>query len=129
MAYTHRLSGLLRDYELCKVIDYLREQVRVLLEHQDKENRQIPLSNSQRNCHAERFVKYVKPEFLDHLILSSVKHLEYVLRQYCEYYHDERIHQRLGRMIESTYMIDGTAEIVCIERLGGLLKSYHLLAA
>jgi len=27
------------------------------------------------------------------------------------------------------YPIDDTAEIVCIERLGGLLKSYHRLAA
>ena len=65
----------------------------------------------------------------DHLILSSVKHLDYVIEQYCEYYHHERIHQSLGRMIEPTYMIDDTAEIVCIERLGGLLKSYHRLAA
>ena len=129
MAYTHRLSGLLRDYELCKAIDYLREQVRVLLEHQDKENRQIPLSNSQRNCNAERFVKSVKPEFLDHLILSSVKHLEYVLQQYSEYYHHERIHQSLDRMIEPKHTIDNTAETVCIERLSGLLKSYHRLAS
>ena len=41
----------------------------------------------------------------------------------------ERIHQSLDRMIEPKHMIDDTAEIVCIERLGGLLKSYHRLAA
>ena len=44
-------------------------------------------------------------------------------------YHHERIHQSLDRMIEPKHMIDDTAEIVCIERLGGLLKSYHRLAA
>jgi hypothetical protein len=39
--------------------------------------------NSKLNCYAERFVKSVKSECLDHLILSSVKHLEYVIQQYC----------------------------------------------
>jgi hypothetical protein len=58
-----------------------------------------------------------------------VKHLEYVIQQYSEYYHHERIHQSLDRMIEPEHMIDDMAEIVCIERLGGLLMSYHRLAA
>ena len=81
------------------------------------------------NCYAERYVKSVKSECLDHLILSSVGQLEYAIAQYCEYYHHERIHQSLGRIIEPKHTIEETAEIVCIERLGGLLKSYHRLAA
>ena len=81
------------------------------------------------NCYAERFVKSVKSECLDHLILSSVEQLEYVLGQYNEYYHHERIHQSLDRIIEPKHIIDDKAEIVCIKRLGGLLKSYHRLAA
>jgi hypothetical protein len=89
----------------------------------------LPARSPDLNCYAERFVKSVKSECLDHLILSSVKHLEYVIEQYSEYYHHERIHQSLDRMIEPKHMIDNTAEIVCIERLGGLLKSYHRLAA
>ena len=36
------------DKELYKAIDYLREQVRVLIEHQEKENKRILLTNSQR---------------------------------------------------------------------------------
>jgi hypothetical protein len=66
---------------------------------------------------------------LDHLILSSVEQLEYVLGQYSEYFHHERIYQSLGRIIQPKHIIDDMAEIVCIERLGGLLKSYHRLAA
>jgi len=58
-----------------------------------------------------------------------VKQLEYVLDQFAAYYHNERIHQGVGRIIEPKHQIDNTAEIVCIERLGGLLKSYHRLAA
>jgi hypothetical protein len=36
------------DKELYKAIDYLREQVRVLVEHQEKQNKRIILTNSQR---------------------------------------------------------------------------------
>jgi hypothetical protein len=34
--------------ELYKALDYLREQVRVLVEHQEKDNQRILLTNSQR---------------------------------------------------------------------------------
>ena len=74
-------------------------------------------------------MKSVKYDCLNYLILSSVEQLEYALNQYQQYYHHERIHQSLGRIIEPKHTIDDSAEIVCIERLGGLLKSYHRLAA
>lgn len=76
-----------------------------------------------------RFVKSVKYECLNHMILSSVEQLEYVLINYREYYHHERIHQSLGRIIELIHKTDDDSKIIYIERLGGLLKSYHRLAA
>ena len=36
------------DKELYEAIDYLREQVRVLVEHQEKQDKRIRLNNSQR---------------------------------------------------------------------------------
>ena len=89
----------------------------------------LPPRSPDLNPYAERFVKSVKQECLSHLILSSVKQLEYALNQYRDYYHHERIHQSLGRIIEPKHKIDDKSEIKCIERLGGLLKSYHRLAA
>jgi hypothetical protein len=89
----------------------------------------LPPQSPNLNAYAERFVKSIKSECLDHLILSSVEQLEYVLEQFCQYYHHERIHQSLGRIIEPKHRTDDTAEIQCIKRLGGLLKSYHRLAA
>ena len=89
----------------------------------------LPAQSPDLNCYAERFVKSVKWECLDHLILSSVQQLEYILEQYCHYYHHERIHQSLGRIIEPKHKVSDNAEIQSIERLGGLLKSYHRLAA
>jgi len=89
----------------------------------------LPARSPDLNSIAERFVKSVKFECLNHLILSSVKQLEYALNQYKDYYHHERIHQSLDRIIEPKHKIDDRSEIKCIERLGGLLKSYHRLAA
>jgi putative transposase len=89
----------------------------------------LPARSPDLNSYAERFVKSVKEECLNHMILTSVKQLEYVLKNYCLHYHHERIHQSLGRIIEPTHKISDGADIACIGRLGGLLKSYHRLAA
>jgi len=89
----------------------------------------LPPRSPDLNPYSERFIKSVKYECLNHMILSSVEQLEYVLDEYGKYYHHERIHQSLGRIIEPNHNIDDNADIVCIERLGGLLKSYHRLAA
>ena len=61
------------------------------------------------NCYAERFVKSIKSECLNQLILSSVDQLEYVLGQYSAYYHRERIHQSLDRIIEPKHALDDYA--------------------
>jgi hypothetical protein len=89
----------------------------------------LPPKSPDLNPYAERFVKSIKSECLNYLILSSVQQLEYVINQYCTYYHHERIHQSLGRIIEPMHKTNPDADIVCIERLGGLFKSYHRLAA
>ena len=108
---------------------YKTEGFHGILESIDVQPVRLPSRSPNLNCYAERYVKTVKSECLDHLILSSVEQLEYVLREFGEYYHHERIHQSLGRIIEPKHSTDDTAEIVCVERLGGLLKSYHRLAA
>jgi len=100
-----------------------------ILENSGIEPIKLPAHSPDLNAYAERFVKTIKSECLDHLILSSVEQLEYVLDEFCQYYHHERIHQGVGKIIEPKHEIDDNAEIQCIERLGGLLKSYHRLAA
>jgi len=88
----------------------------------------LPPRSPNLNPHAERFARSVKEECLDHLILSSEDQLRYALSEYLHYYHHERIHQGLHRIIEPQH--EGhQGEIICIERLGGLLKSYHRRAA
>jgi len=88
----------------------------------------LPPRSPNLNAYAERFVRSIKEECLNHLILSSEEQLRHVLSEYLEHYHHERIHQGINKIIEPRY--DGNdGEIFCIERLGGLLKSYHRQAA
>jgi putative transposase len=88
----------------------------------------LPPRSPNLNAHAERFVRSVKEECLDHLILFSEEQLRYVLTEYLKYYHQERIHQGINKIIEPQHE-GNQGEIICIERLGGLLKSYHRKAA
>jgi hypothetical protein len=88
----------------------------------------LPPRSPDLNPHAERFVRSVKEECLALLILSSEEQLRYVLGEYLAYYHHERIHQGLHKIIEPQHE-GNQGEIICIERLGGLLKSYHRKAA
>lgn len=179
------------DKELWRAIEYLKEQVRVLKEQQEKDKR-ILLDNRQRTRLAakakrltrelleettilftpdtilgwyrkliaqkydgsanrkttwkeflrshwnvlvacdffsiERLVRSIKEGCLSQLILSSEAQLRYVLSEYLQYYHHERIHQGINRIIEPQHG-GNQGDIICIERPGGLLKSYHRKAA
>ena len=88
----------------------------------------LPPRSPNLAAHTERFVRSIKEECLDHLILSSEDQLRYVLGEYLKYYHHERIHQGLNRIIEPQHGRN-QGEIIRIERLGGLLKSCHRKAA
>lgn len=68
-----------------------------------------------------------EPELL-HQILFSEEQLRHVLTEYLRYYHHERIHQGINKIIEPQHE-GNQGEIICTERLGGLLKSYHRRAA
>jgi transposase InsO family protein len=84
----------------------------------------LPAQSPNLNAYAERFVKTIKEECLNHLILSTEEQLRYVLSEFMEYYHTGRIHQGLDKIIDPKHE-GNLGQIVCIERLGGLLKSYH----
>jgi len=83
------------------------------------------------NPHAERFVLSIKSECLDRLILFSEGQLRRACEQYVAHYHGERNHQGLdNRLIDQTAIAaNDDGEVVCSERLGGLLKYYHRRAA
>ncbi len=87
------------------------------------------------NAHAERFVLSIKSECLDHFVVFGQKHLQYLIDQYLQYYNRERPHQGVGNRplteasAEPATLPLPQGEVVCDERLGGLLKHYHRQAA
>jgi putative transposase len=80
------------------------------------------------NAYAERWVQSVKQECLDHFVVFGVRHLRYLISEYtAHYYYGERPHQPLGNSPLTGPSADthvGSGEVVCRERLGGLLRHY-----
>ena len=83
------------------------------------------------NAFAERFVRSIKDECLNRMILFGEASLRRALRQYVVHYHAERNHQGVGnRLLEPLAMVSSTGEpIQCRERLGGMLNYYYREAA
>ncbi len=51
------------------------------------------------NAFAERFVRSIKGECLDRMILIGERSLRRAVDQFCRHYHHERNHQGLGNII------------------------------
>jgi hypothetical protein len=97
---------------------------------------QLPPRSPNLNAFAERFVRSIKEECLDQLILFGEASLQRALDQYIEHYHHERPHQGKENVILVPNAATNTASdppragpVQCKQRLGGLLKFYHRKAA
>ena len=90
-----------------------------------------PVRTPNCNAFAERFVRSVKSECLDRMILFGERSLRRVLNEYIAHYHTERNHQGLGnRLLDPIYAAGSTDEpIQHRERLGGILNFYYREAA
>ena len=82
------------------------------------------------NAHLERFFGSLKSECLHRLILFGEKATRNAILQYLEHYHIDRCHQGLDNelIVPLERPPDESAEIIAIERLGGLLRSYRRAA-
>lgn len=82
------------------------------------------------NAFAERWVRSVRVECLDHLLIINERHLEHVLREYCQYYNCARPHQGIAQQIPvSANQQPGQGAILRRDILGGLLHDYSREAA
>jgi hypothetical protein len=94
----------------------------------------IPAQSANRNPHAERFVKTIKYESLNQVVLFGERHLRYVVKELMANYHVERFHEALGGQLteKPTPSADDTGamgKVVCRCRLGGMLNVYYRKAA
>jgi hypothetical protein len=90
-----------------------------------------PIRAQQANAYAERFVRTIRGECLDWLLIIGRRHLERVLRIYTAHYNRERPHRGLTLLPpDSTNAhIPSQGEIERRDRLGGLIHEYHRAAA
>ena len=93
----------------------------------------LPPQSPNLNAYAERWVRSVKEECLDHLILFGERSLLHVLENYVSHHQHERNHQGLenGIPFPDARLSEKNQEgqIVKVGNLGGLLNFYHRQAA
>ena len=87
----------------------------------------LPPQSPNLNAHCERFVRSVKEETLNQMLIMGEEALRYVLKHYLEHYHTERNHQGLDNHLIAPRVAVGhpTGHVVRRERLGGLLRYYY----
>jgi putative transposase len=90
-----------------------------------------PVRAPKANAFAERFVRTVRSECLDWLLILNRRHLERVLRVYIDHYNTQRPHRALDLCPPEP---EGDArlsagEIDRRDRLGGLIHEYYRAAA
>ena len=90
----------------------------------------IPYQAPNANAFAERWVRTVREECLDHLIILNERHLRRVLEEYCAYYNSRRPHQGLAQDSPAGLEVVSTEDpIHCHEVLGGVIRDYYRRAA
>jgi transposase InsO family protein len=100
---------------------------RAILKNEDINPVRLPPRSPNLNAYIERFHRSLKDECLDRMIFFGEKSLRKAINSYLEHFHAERNHQGIGnRLIEPGEEIglrDG--DILCQERLGGMLRYYY----
>jgi putative transposase len=93
-----------------------------------------PLRASQANGVAERFVRSVRSECFDWLLILNQQHLERVLQAFIDHYNGHRPHRALSltppepRRPAATVSASGDARVLRRDRLGGVVHEYVLAA-
>lgn len=107
------------------------EAFRNTLDREGVEPVRCPPRAPRCNAYAERFVRSIKEECLERMILFGPRSLRHVLREYSTHYLRERNHQGLDNELLEPYNVVAfsTAPVQRRERLGGLLSFYHREAA
>jgi len=87
-----------------------------------------PFQAPNANAHAERFVRSIKEECLDRMILFGEGHLRHAIDEYLAHYHCERNHQGIGNERIDGQPSVGFGGVRCADRLGGMLRYYYRAA-
>jgi transposase InsO family protein len=81
------------------------------------------------NAIAERFVKSIRTEALDHFLLFNEKQIRNILSEYINYYNSKRPHQGIAQKIPAGDGNSSKGSIKKLQILGGLHNHYYRKAA
>jgi putative transposase len=89
-----------------------------------------PVRAPNANSYAERWIRSVREECLDKLLIFNETHLRRVIRDYIAYYNTARPHQGIGQgMPIPRSPADTCGPVRCRPVLGGILHDYYREAA
>ena len=90
----------------------------------------LPHHAPNANAFAERWVRTVREECLDHLLIWNEAHLRRVLNEYVTYYNARRPHQGLEQdSPDGLKLITSAGDIHRRDVLGGIIHDYYRQAA
>lgn len=90
----------------------------------------LPVRSPNLNACAERWVRTVREECLDHIIVLNESHLRWVLERFVRYYNERRPHRSLDlRPPDGPVASLQDGEVGCRKVLGGLINDYYRKAA
>ena len=113
-----------RDSKFCAAFDEVFRSEGIKAIH-------TPIRAPRANAYAERFVRTVRGECLDWLLILGRRHLEHVLATYLTHYNRERPHRALALMPPEAISGGDPPVAARIERrdlLGGLIHEYRAAA-
>lgn len=123
------------EYIVCDKDTKFTEQFEAILESDNIELKRTAVRAPNQNAYAERFAQTLQQECLDHFVVLGEEHLRHLIREFVAYYNEQRPHSSRGNLplsmdqppdpVESL----GPGDVVCHERLGGLLRHYVRKAA
>ena len=92
-----------------------------------------PVQAPKANAFAERWVRTVRTDCLDWMLIGGRRHLEKVLAKYVDHYNAKRPHRGLGLRAPDTregepHVASSTASVRRNDVLGGLIHEYELAA-
>jgi putative transposase len=107
------------------------EAFRSTLKGSDVEPVRLPPKSPNLNAQIERFVRSIKEECLERLILFGEDSLRNAVTAFLAHYRTERNHQGLENRIIQPDAEVGKSQgaIDCCNRLGGMLRYYYRKAA
>ena len=89
-----------------------------------------PVRSPKANAYAERFVRTIRQECLDHLLVVSRRHLESVLADYVRHYNQARPHRglQLAQPVPRPFTPITDGKVIRRDILGGVIHEYDRAA-